>query len=175
MGEMFSLDRIPLSWAVLRVGDIIVLEFLHPPLKPLNISRGLCRWSPLLASWKVKTCCLSGSFPASEESDCSSANSERKGVNYADTCLIFMFTYQRGAYFASVDQYTAYTAVIMCLYFPHPFILCFGSFLHPWLNTRIMGTSEHFPSIPCSGLCASHNPFLSGFWGPCSLSVGEVM
>lgn len=61
--------------------------------------------------------------------------------------------------------YIAYRAVIMSLYFSHSFLLCFGSPLHPWLNIRVMGTSERYFPSSCSGLCASHDPFPSGFWG----------
>ena len=30
MGEMFKLHRVSLGWAVLRIRDTIVLDFLHP-------------------------------------------------------------------------------------------------------------------------------------------------
>lgn len=74
-----------------------------------------------------------------------------------------MFTYQSVAHFVSVDQ--MHCILFMCLYSSHHFILYFGSSLHPWLNTRIMGTLEqHFPSSPCSGLCVSHVLFPTSQW-----------
>lgn len=57
-----------------------------------------------------------------------------------------MFTYQSVAHFVSVDQ--MHCILFMRLYSCHHFILYFGSSLYPWLNTRIMGTSEqHFPFL----------------------------
>lgn len=112
---------------------------------------------------------VSGSFHKSQVSDCCNVNSERKGVNHPNAYLIFMFTYQRVAHFCLCRPSAMHVQWLFLYLFPqrsHPFTQYFGSSLHPWPNTRIMGTLG-----PFLALSSLYIPYTISHWSVVSVAT----